>query len=475
MLRSGDPVHELCRSHQLFVNNSLGMVSASSMENDALIADALRSASHTRLLLVRPGVRHEVAAAFRSQFEGQQPIVVADQNTFAAAGRDVYDSFQRAGVGMVVPFVFGPHINADDRCVIELRQTLESSAAIPIAVGSGTINDVTKLAAHQTNRPYLALATAASMDGYTAYGASIMSQGSKQTFDCPAPQAVLADLEVIAAAPPGMNASGFADLVAKVPAGAVWIVADALGIEPIDRSVWQTVQQRLKKWVHEPSAVARGEPAALRHLITGLMMTGFAMQAARTSRPASGAEHQFSHLWDMQHHTHNGAAPSHGFKVGIGSLASIALYEELLNHDVTTLDVENVLAAWPSVDAACQEISNKFADEQLKRVASTETRAKYPSHEQLGIQLRTLQQAWPDLREKLKAQLIPFDQVQARLRDAGCPTQPEQIGISRQRLRQSYRQALAIRRRFTVLDLAERTGLLEHALERIFGPGGRWS
>ena len=51
------------------------------------------------------------------------------------------------------------------------------------------------------------------------------------------------------------------------------------------------------------------------------MFGGFAMQSSKSSRPASGAEHQFSHLWDMQHHTHNGVAPSHGFKVGVATLA----------------------------------------------------------------------------------------------------------------------------------------------------------
>ena len=72
------------------------------------------------------------------------------------------------------------------------------------------------------------------MDGYTAFGASITHEGSKQTFDCPAPRAVMADLEVIAAAPDGMNAWGYADLLAKITAGADWIVADELGVEPID-------------------------------------------------------------------------------------------------------------------------------------------------------------------------------------------------------------------------------------------------
>ena len=76
-------------------------------------------------------------------------------------------------------------------------------------------------------------------------------------------------------------------------------------------------------------------------------MSGFAMQAAQSSRPASGAEHQFSHLWDMQHHTHDGVAPSHGFKVGIGTLASLALYEVLLRRDLEHLDVDAAVARWP--------------------------------------------------------------------------------------------------------------------------------
>jgi glycerol-1-phosphate dehydrogenase [NAD(P)+] len=54
------------------------------------------------------------------------------------------------------------------------------------------------------------------------------------------------------------------------------------------------------------------------------------------------------------------------------------------------------------------------------------------------------------------------------LRDAGAPTEPEQIGISRERLRQSYVQAFYLRRRFTILDLAMRTNLLEPALRAIF-------
>src|SRR5207237_100270 len=168
-----------------------------------------------------------------AQFRSAPAIVVADENTFAAAGKDVCDSFCRAGQSAVRLFIFGPNVYADERSAGELHAAVDASEAIPVAVGAGTVNDLTKLAAHRVGRPYMVVATAASMDGYTAYGASITAKGSKQTFDCPAPRVVLADLEVIATAPAEMNAAGYADLLAKIAAGADWIVADALGVEPI--------------------------------------------------------------------------------------------------------------------------------------------------------------------------------------------------------------------------------------------------
>src|SRR4029079_14549139 len=131
-----------------------------------------------------------------------------------------------------------------------------------------------------------------------------------------------------------------------------------------------------------------------------------AMQAAKSSRPASGAEHQFRHLWDMQHHTHEGQPPSHGFKVGIGSLSSIALYEELLRQDWSQLDVTAITAKWPSLDRIREEITRRFDSEERRGVALREMQAKYPSRDELSRQLERLKQVWPALREQLTKQLI---------------------------------------------------------------------
>jgi glycerol-1-phosphate dehydrogenase [NAD(P)+] len=198
------------------------------------------------------------------------------------------------------------------------------------------------------------------------------------------------------------------------------------------------------------------------------------MQAALSSRPASGAEHQFSHLWDMQCHTFQGEAPSHGFKVGIGTLATLALYEDLLQRDFHALDVEGAVRAWPSFEAQQDRILALFGTGGLANRAHTEMRAKYVCGEPLREQLSRLRDNWAGLRSRLKAQLIPFHDVRRMLRMAGSPFDPGQIGISRARLRASYELCCYTRRRFTVLDFAQRTGVLDAAVANIFGPKGPW-
>jgi glycerol-1-phosphate dehydrogenase [NAD(P)+] len=439
-----------------------------------LIERALKAARDTRFLAVEPGIRHRTAGIFSSMFGAREAILVADRNTYEAAGRDVEASFVRENGAMRKPFIFGSHIYANIECVQELVAALRDHDAIPVAVGSGTINDLTKLAAHQTNRPYIVVGTAASMDGYSAYGASITVAGSKDTIDCPAPRAVLADLDVIALAPREMNAWGYGDLMAKVVAGADWILADAAGAEPIDPPIWDTVQGLLRSWLGSPDGIAAGDPECLKHLVHGLVMSGFAMQACLNSRPASGAEHQFSHLWDMQHHTFEGKTPSHGFKVGIGVLASLALHEDLLRRDLHEFDIDAAVRAWPSLEKLEENARKLFGAGGLEKRAIEETRAKYVAGDALRGQLMRLKENWTEVQLKLTEQLIPFAELRDMLRRAGCPTEPMQIGISPARLRVSYQQCCYMRRRFTILDVMQRLGIFDEALENIFGPQGRW-
>lgn len=441
----------------------------SSSRFQGLLDKALQAANQTKHLAIGRDNAGDAARIFRECFPGKQALVVADNNTFPACGKAVYEALTAAGIDVLPPFIYqDPALYAEYKFVDEVEAALAQTEAIAIAVGSGSINDLVKLASHHLNRRYMSVATAASMDGYTAYGASITYKGSKQTFDCPAPLAVVADLDVIARAPEGMNASGYADLLAKLPAGADWIVADALGVERIDPASWEMVQQNLRDWLSDPAGVARGDAEPLESLVAGLMMGGFAMQHLQSSRPASGAEHQFSHLWDMESHKHNGKSPSHGFKVGIGTVSSARLYEFLYTQDFDTLDVAVSAAAWPEWDAIAREIESIHTVQEIREKSLEEARAKYADRDTIAAQLAQLKAVWPELREKLKAHLPASSELASQLAAAGAPNASEQIGIPADRLRDSYRKALHLRRRFTVLDLAHRAGVFARATDALF-------
>lgn len=441
------------------------------------IALALKNTSQTKELLLGEGVITRTAAVFDRLFPGQKAILIADKTTFGVAGKDVHALFTENGIIQETPYVFDEHdIHAEWKYIERLDKRLAETDAIPIAVGSGTINDLVKLSASHLQRSYITVATAASMDGYTSYGASITKDGAKQTFPCLAPKAVVADMEVIATAPAEMTAAGYADLFAKIPAGADWILADALGIEPIDTCAFSIVQDGLHHALENPSGVREGDRDALKNLTEGLMLGGFAMQAyPKSSRPASGAEHQFSHLWDMENFVmKNGMAPSHGFKVSIGTLVSIAFYERLLNSDIKNLDIETCVKAWPALAEAESKAIEMFKGTNFPTIGLTETSAKYIPHDELRQQLARFKESWEATKDRLENQLISVDEAVRRLNTVGAPVMPEQIGISRRKLRDSILPAQHLRRRFTILDIAVRTDLIGRWMDHLFGRGGLW-
>lgn len=437
---------------------------------------ALAHATETKALRIGAGILPQTGELFKELFPGCRAIVIADPTTFKVAGSDVQKSLAAAGVALDEPHIFtAPDLHAEWTFVEELDAVLKNTDAIPVAVGSGNINDLTKLCSHHNNRRYMVVGTAASMDGYTSYGASITYKCAKQTFSCPAPLGVLADTAIIAAAPKELTASGYADLFAKVPAGADWIISDALGIEPLDKRSFSIVQDGLHDALGDPEGIRKGTVETIEPLVEGLMLGGFAMQALQSSRPASGADHQFSHLWNMEHHTMaDGRTPSHGFQVSIGLLASLAYYDQFLKSDIAHLDVESAVAAWPEWDEAERYARELYAGTDFPEIGVVETRAKYIDKDHLRAQLNLLKNNWTEIKARLEKQLVSFNEASRRLRIVGAPTLPEDIGLTRERMRASVIRAQHIRRRFTILDVAVRTNMLEKWSDAIFGPGGVW-
>jgi glycerol-1-phosphate dehydrogenase [NAD(P)+] len=448
--------------------------------NEQRIEAALREATDTRIVNIGDGALASVPDIFLECFGDSLAVVVADGNTFRVAGGEIQRRLEGAGHTMMEPYVFPaePPLYAEYSNVEKLRDSLREHNAIPVAVGSGTINDIVKRSAHECERPYMCVATAASMDGYTAFGASIEKDGLKQTLSCPAPGAVVADLEVIVHAPEDMTASGYADLLGKVTSGADWLIADALDIEEIDPVGWSLVQDHLRGWTDSPAGLRTGERRSTENLMEGLILSGLGMQSYQSSRTASGAEHQFSHMWEMEGlghgEGHEGTPLSHGFKVGVATVAIAALYELILKRDLGNLDTEKLRDSWPTREAMESSVRGQLASQDLERGAVEQTLAKYINAAELAQRLDLLREVWPGLREEVRVQLMPAEQIREMLQAAGCPTGPVEIGLRWEDFEATYSRARTIRKRYTILDLAFEAGILEECVDELFAPDGFW-
>ena len=254
---------------------------------------ALKTADETRAIEYGPGVLERTGEMFARLFPGRRVLVVADGNTFAVAGDEVVKSLLDAGAQLAAaPLVFPgtPTLYADYGNVGIVRERLAALPdAVACSIASGSLNDITKLASGELGRPHMNVCTAASVDGFSAYGAAISIDGFKITRECRAPAGLVADLDIMAAAPARLTSTGYGDLIEKIPAGADWILADELGIEPIEEHVWTLVHGELGEALGDPEAIARGERDAVAKLAEANLLSGLAMQAIRSSRPASGA------------------------------------------------------------------------------------------------------------------------------------------------------------------------------------------
>ena len=412
----------------------------------------------TKVFVLDSNALAETPVVLKKYFPGRKIQFVADGNTWRVAGEKVQSICRNAGLqdynAIILPADPKPH---PDYALSEALAEKFANDCVPVAVGSGVINDLVKCASNIKNLHYCCIATAPSVDGYTASGGAMAVAGQKKTVPCPAPYALIADNDILKTAPQEMMAAGYADLMSKVTGGADWMIADELDIEKIDKAIWSLVQDDLRDNLADPNN--------LEKLFLGLAATGYAMQMYHDSRPASGAEHLCSHVWEMEHLALDGEEISHGFKVGIGVLAISQLHEFVIN---TPLETARKLAKEPlSKTERIAEIAellklncygNNIADLALN---------KTPFDENMTKRRELISNHWEKLQNRLKQQLLPSETLRKMLKNAHAPTRYEEIGLTAEQYYHGIKTAQLIRNRYTVLDMLYEIGLLDEAIKTI--------
>lgn len=443
------------------------------MDREDRIRFALSISTDTKEFIMGRGVAEQAPEVFKKFFPGKGALVVADVHTYPVLGQKVEALLREAGITVDTFIINEEEFHAEWKYIEMVDAQLDAHpGSVLVSVGSGVINDLCKLCSHHHGQSYLTLPTAASVDGYSSFGASITFEGAKQTFACPAPVAIVADIDVIAAAPAEMTAAGYADLAAKVPAGAEWMISDFVGTEPIHDDAWHVLQDYLDDFLAHPAEVAAGDPEAIADIFEGLTLSGFAMQAARSSRPASCCDHLFSHILDMTHHRYKGKLQSHGFQVAIGTLTMCAVFDQLFKLDLSTLDVDKCVEAWPSLEQEQARALELFKDFPAPKLGYDEITKKWQDKDEVRRQLQMLKRDWPAFKEKLRGQVYSYTKMRDLLKASGAPYEPEQIGVSRAKLSGMFPLVQMMRFRYNVLDLAKRGGFYDDIVDPLFARGG---
>lgn len=408
------------------------------------------------------GALAAVAPYFKARFPGIDALVVCDDHTLAAAGEAVEAALTGAGITarrvVLEPRASDDHLVCEDGVIESFRTLLSAGRGIAIGVGAGTVNDIAKYASYKLGREYLAVPTAASMNGYTSTIAAVLVAGVKRTLPCDQPAAIFADTAVLQAAPAYLNQAGFGDLLSKPVSQGDWILSHLVRDVPYTTRPNDILEELFAELLKEAPAIGRADRYGLSVLMEAILVSGFSMAVAGSSAPASGGEHLVSHYWDMEQLDHNGPLLGlHGTQVGVATRLSAMLFEKLLALDPATIDPA-ALAARVDLDALIAQHTT------LSAPVVAEIRRQLEKKQKLGAELATelakVKALWPEIRARIAPVMLSVSAIEKALRDAGCVDRPSALGCDAARAIHTLRVCRHMRDRYVALDLMDDLGLL---------------
>ena len=277
-------------------------------------------------IIIEEGAVKKLEEAMSDGFlkEYISPLLICDTNTLKATEEcmeDIYDRCQ-------VLTLDAEGLHADEHAVEIVENYMEEDIDLILAVGSGTIHDISRYLAYQYKIPFISVPTAASVDGFVSNVAAMTWKGLKKTVPAVAPLAVFADTDIFAHAPRRLTASGVSDLLGKYICLADWKIANLVTGEYFCRETVKLEEKALKTVKSSIQDITEGEEDECEQLMYALILSGLAMQMIGNSRPASCAEHQVTHLWDME--VINGPLDAlHGEKVSVAALLVLEEYKRI--------------------------------------------------------------------------------------------------------------------------------------------------
>ena len=415
-------------------------------------------------VIVKEGALLELPRLVR-RYGAKKVFLIADANTYVAAGEQVAQLLERERITIARCVFEDKALEPNEYSVGRAIMYYEADCDLVIGVGSGVINDIGKIVAHVAGKPYIIVGTAPSMDGYASATSSMTRDGLKISLASKCADVIIGDLDILCQAPVKLMASGLGDMLAKYVSICEWRIAHLITGEYYCPEIAQLVRTALKRCVDHAEGLLRRDPEAVKAVFEGLVIGGVAMAYAGVSRPASGVEHYFSHVWDMRAVEFGTAAQLHGIQCAMATYQAVKLYEEVKK---LTPDYQKAAAYVEAFELpAWEQILREFLGKGAEAMIALEKKEGKYRKETHPARFAVIRQSWPQILQILEEELPASGQIKALLDTMGISADLETIGVDGPCARTSFMATKDIRDKYVLSRLAWDLGILEELAQKM--------
>jgi len=398
-------------------------------------------------------------------YEGKKVFIIEDTHTLDVAGEKVEellkDKFK------VSKYVFNEqHLHPNELTLGRLLLEIPGDTSLIIAVGSGTINDISRFMSSKLGIPYVIVGTAPSMDGYASVVSPLIRDGVKVTYDAVYPLAIVCDIDIMSRAPMQMLQAGLGDILGKYTALADWHVANILNSEYFCPEVEKLVLSTLKKCEEAAGGVTSRDAKTVENITEALILSGIAIGMVGASRPASGGEHYISHCYEMMFmNAGDNSKWLHGNTVGVG--VGIVAYAYKYVKDI---DINEILKKGHYLhldkNKWMQNIKDVFTISATNIVEFKQDSINFNERERKAS-MQKIVSKWDDIIKICDVFVPQPEEIIKTLKKAGAVWDPKELGLSKELFRKSFIAAKDMRNRYGIMQLLEDIGMLNEAADYI--------
>lgn len=396
-------------------------------------------------------------------FGAVHPYIISDINTEKAAGEKVKEMIAESGKTFTACLFNCEKPVPDEKSVGYAVMNCQPDCDIIISIGSGVLNDIGKILANITGKPYILVATAPSMDGFASMSSSMELDNLKISMPSKAADVVIGDTDILRTAPDILLKAGLGDMLAKYISICEWKYSQFITGEYYCEKVASLVRKALKICTDNAEALMQRDENAVKAVFEGLVLSGMAMNIAGCSRPASGTEHYFSHIWDMRSLSFGSAVSYHGINCAVGTRESYYLYRKLVN---TVPDKEKALAYAKDfdLDAWNEKLRGFIGPGSEPMIKAEKTDGKYNPVNH-AKRLENIINNW-DLIISVIREELPDEECFNRIySSAKIPACPEEIGLDKSVIPMTFLCTKDVRNKYILSSLTWDLGIIDDIVQ----------